>query len=124
MATNQLSEIYKDYLAAKEDKSIRMVEVANKHGMSLRSLQYLIKDLRNGNMNKVNACMHESRINCLWEFKYRPRASVIPNDRNAATIKELRSLIHEMSKDKIPPYRIGKFLGKNHATIIHHLSGK
>lgn len=58
----------------------------------------------------------------VWNIRgYSHRLQEIPDDRTRDAISQLRSLIKEMSDDGFPAARIGRFLNKDHTTILHHL---
>ena len=57
-----------------------------------------------------------------WESDFRERFEVLPKNREYRTIQLLREIIREMHEEGFPGAEIGRLMGKDHTTIVHHLS--
>lgn len=57
----------------------------------------------------------------MWENHYRPIWKDIPGGRHKDTIRALRRLIADMYVSGYSMSSIGRFLGKDHTTIVHHI---
>jgi hypothetical protein len=119
-------EIYKGWLIAKHgEKKHRKtaVQVAKDFGITRNGLYEIVRRIETGNMAKVRRCSESSRLDCLWEYKYKPRYLAIPTGRQAFSVSLIKKLIWEMyEEDKFPISRIASLTGKDRSTVIHHLT--
>ena len=61
-------------------------------------------------------------MNTKLAAQYRARFNKLPKNRRPETVKELRSIIRDMWGDGFTCLGTAKVLGKDHTTILHHLS--
>ncbi len=57
----------------------------------------------------------------IWEHHFKERAVKLPDDRRAETVRDLREIIEEMHHAGLAAAVIGRYLNKDHTTILHHL---
>lgn len=114
-------KIYKAYIRAKATgRSI--TELAAELGMTRSNLYHHVAKIALGEVWKMNECMAQSRLSCVWEYKYKTRYSLIPKNRLLASIDELQNLIKDMSEDGFTQVQIARFLKKDRTTILHHIN--
>lgn len=118
---NRDAEIYKAYLGAKNSKNMTVVSVARSFGITRNGIYEIIRRVEGGNIAKIKSCTERSRLDCLWEYKYKTRYMAIPKDRKEVTVDALIKIIKEMSADKFPIARISRHLRKDRSTILYHL---
>lgn len=117
-------DIYRDYVLAKSDPKLTVISVAKKHGITRNVLYDIVRRIENGNVAQLRRCTEKSRMDCLWEYKYKPRFLAIPRDRKESTVLMLRKLIREMDKDGFKVSHISTRIGKDRSTVLHHLETK
>lgn len=113
--------IYRGYLQSKADPSKTAQDVCNKFGISRPHLYNVVRRVQNGNPSAIRKALEESRLQILWDYKYKVRFEALPNDRKDATVQELRIIIKAMEKDRFPKVRISHFIKRDRSTVIHHL---
>lgn len=121
MAKDRDIEIYQDYLVAKHDPEKTVTDVAIKYGMTRNGIYALVKRIEAGNINKINECLRQARYECYWKYKYEPRFVSLPRDQKQTTVVELKKIINDMVKDDFPVTKIAEYIGKDRATILHHI---
>ena len=118
--TNEVG-IYRAYIEAKEDPKQTITAVAEKFNITRAGLYEIVKRIEKGNPSKIRICTERSRLDCLWQYKYKARFEAIPKNRNKGSIIALKSLIKDMHADDFPTLRISVSLGKDRSTILHHI---
>ena len=114
-------QIYRAFLEAKARKG-KISDLPLKLHITHWKLYDVVKRIRKGDLVKIKRCTTLGRLECLWEYKYKTRYLMLPKNRKASTVAELRDIIREMSADKFPQAEIGRLMKKDRSTIIHHLS--
>ncbi len=118
-------EVYRAYIEAKSAKPKRTaMSVATQFGLSRGGLYEIVNRIENGNASMIRRCTESSRLDCLWEYKYKAQFLAIPDDRKEATIEMLTKLIKDMSADRFPTVNIAARVGRDRSTVIHHLEKK
>ena len=116
-------KIYKEYLQSKSgDKTATQVAQDNK--ITRRQLYDVIERVEKGNIFKIKTCTRLSRLDCLWEYKYKAKFAVIPKNRKAATVRMLEKLFKEMKADEFLVSSTAFYTKKDRATILYHLNKK
>lgn len=113
--------VYKAYLLTKTEKGKTAVQVARDFGITRSGLYEIIRRIENGNVAKIRRCTEQSKLDCLWEYKYKARFAAIPKDRKAASVDALRLLIRDMHKEKFPIANIAARIGRDRSTVLHHI---
>lgn len=116
-------KIYKEYIKAKENGSKTAKDVAKDFGITRSALYLIIKEVENGNQHKIKTCTAKSRLECLWEYKYKTLYEVLPKNQKPETMKKLREIISAMFSDKFNVSDISERLKKDRATVLYHLKG-
>jgi predicted transcriptional regulator len=114
-------EIYRAYIEAKADPKKTVTAVAEQFNITRAGLYEIVKRIEKGNVSKIRTCTEKSRLDCLWEYKYKTRFEAIPKDRKDSSIVALKSLIKDMHKDNFTTLRISVQIGKDRSTILHHI---
>lgn len=112
--------VYRAYTEAKSDGKKTVTQIAKDFGITRNGLYQIVRRIENGNPSKVRECTEKSRLDCLWEYKYKARFLAIPNNRKESTIEMLTKLIKEMRKDKFSTSAIASLIGKDRSTVLHH----
>lgn len=115
------TEVYRAYILAKADPKKTVVSVARELGITRNVLYEIVRRVEHGNTAKIRKCTEKSRLDCLWEYKYKARFLAIPKDRKEGSVLALRALIKEMHTDDFGVSDIAARIGKDRSTIIHHL---
>ena len=115
-------KIYKDYLKWKNTQKGSVQDILEKHQIKRASLYALIKKIQKGDTVKIRQCTEDSALGCLWIYKYEPRFRLIKNNRKPENVQMLVGIIKEMKAEKFNNSQIARYLGKDRATIIHHLN--
>lgn len=118
---NHDSKIYRAYIEAKASKRTAK-SVAVEFGISRRQLYDIVSRVAVGQVGKMNQCLEKSRLDCLWRYKYKARFQSIPKNRQGESVNALRKLIEDMNNDGFPVLQISKRIGKDRATVGHHLN--
>lgn len=116
------AEIYRAYLEVKADPKRQVKELLLRFHMSRQTLYEAIVRVRDGNRARIKRCTAASRLECLWEYKYKAQYQSLPKNRKESTVRQLRQIIKDMKRDKFPQSRIAKLLRKDRSTIVHHLA--
>ncbi len=115
-------EVYKAYIGAKNSKGKKTVtSVATDFGITRNGMYEIVRRIESGNVHKIRTCTEQSRLDCLWKYKYKAWYSAIPNNRKEESIAMLTDLIKKMSKDKFSSAQIASLIGKDRSTVLHHL---
>lgn len=114
--------LYKAYIEAKNTKGKTIISVATDFGISRWGLYEIIRRIESGNVSKIRRCTEKSRLNCLWQYKYKARFMAIPNNRKEGNVVMLTKLIQEMSADDFPTSEIATLINKDRSTVLHHLA--
>lgn len=115
-------QIYQAYLQTKERNGKTAVQVARDFGITRSGLYEIVRRIENGNVAKIRRCTEQSKLDCLWEYKYKARFAAIPKDRKATSVNVLRALIRDMHKDEFPIAQIASRIGKDRSTVLHHIN--
>jgi len=115
-------KVYRAYIEAKADPHKTVTGVAKSFNITRSGLYEIVNRIENGNVSKIRTCTENSRLDCLWTYKYKLRFDAIPKDRKESSILALRSLIKDMSIDRFNNSKISSRIGKDRATIIYHLN--
>lgn len=102
-------------------------EIASKHNVSRQAVYQAVGRVRQGNKAKQTICEMNVKFECLWQNKYKAWFECIPLSElrtNEFVKEEFQRLIKAMKKDKFPTAEIARRVGKDHATIRHHLKTK
>lgn len=110
---------YQDIKSGELDMTAK--ELAEDYDISRTHLYYIVDKVQKGDLVKLNQCTQETRLNCLWEHRYKRLYNLIPKNRKNGSIIRLQKLIIDMKEDGFTGQNIGKYLGKHHTTILHHL---
>jgi len=121
MSTVDEIAVYKAYIEAKSDKKKTVTSVATDFGITRNGLYEIVRRIESGNTHKIRTCTEKSRLDCLWQYKYKARFMAIPNNRKEGSIELLTKLVREMNKDKFPTSQIATLIGKDRSTVLHHL---
>lgn len=113
--------VYRAYIEAKADPKITITSVAKDFGITRAGLYEIVKRIENGNVAKIRRCTEQSRLECLWEYKYKARFQAIPKDRKPSSVNALKELINDMNKDNFPILTIAWRIGKDRSTVLHHI---
>lgn len=114
--------VYRAYIEAKADPNRTVAEVATVFGITRSGLYDIVRRIENGNVAKLKRCTEQSKLDCFWEYKYKARFSAIPKDRKEGSVVVLRKLIGDMHKDGFSISGIAERVGKDRATVLHHLN--
>lgn len=114
-------EVYRAYIAAKSDKNVTVSVIAKKFKITRSTVYDIVKRITKGSPSQLKACTERSRLDCLWQYKYRAQYFSLPKDRKPATIEALKKLVLDMRKDKFAIARISTLIGKDRSTVLHHL---
>lgn len=114
-------KIYKRYLEVKCAGG-RIGDIMGEFGISRSTLYDVIRRVQNGDNAALRRCMTQSRLDCLWNHKYKTRFLALPKDRTMDTVNELRGIIFGMKEDGFPIQHIANLLGKERSTIAHHIA--
>ena len=114
-------KIYKEYIQTKSGEKTA-TQVARDNEITRRQLYDVVERVEKGNIFKIKTCTRLSRLDCLWEYKYKVKFAVIPKNRKAATVRMLEKLFKEMKADKFLVSSIAFYTGKDRATVLHHLN--
>lgn len=114
--------IYQAYLLTKTEGGKTAIQVARDFGITRSGLYEIVRRIEHGNPAKIRRCTEKSKLDCLWEYKYKARFAAIPKDRKEGSVVALRSLIKDMHKDKFPVAHIATRIGKDRSTVLHHIN--
>jgi len=114
--------IYRAYVAAKADPKKTAISVAKEFNITRNGLYEVVRRIENGNVAMIRRCTEESRLDCLWKYKYEARFEAIPKGRKGGSVAALRVLISDMYKDNFPVVRIASLISKDRSTVLHHLN--
>lgn len=117
-------EVYRAYIRAKGDPKTTVTDVANDFMITRTAVYDIVKRIENGNVSKIRRCTENSRVDCLWEYKYKARFLAIPKDRKVGSVNALRALINDMKGDKFPVSKISTLTGKDRSTVLFHINNK
>lgn len=117
--------VYGRYIEAKlSGGKIDAARIGVNFGISRQRVHQIVQEIEAGNLKKVARCNILSKKECLWEFKYLPRALAIPKNREKESIWMLKNLIWDMHKDDFGVFMIADKLGKSVSVIQHHLNSE
>lgn len=116
--------VYKAYIRARYDPKKTVTDVANEFGITRATVYEIVRNIEHGNPVKIKRCIAGSRLNCLWENKYKSQFMVIPKDREKESVKALRTLIKEMHKDGFNVLKIASLITKDRSTVLYHINSK
>lgn len=118
---NDLS-IYRDYLKA-SNRGVDVKKFCERKGISRTTFYTIKKRIWNGDSFKIKECCRKSRLECLWENRYkhllalvRPTARVGKDQQ-----KDFIRIINRMSKDGFPIVLIVKKLKVSRTLVNHYL---
>lgn len=114
-------QIYRAYLQVKADPKRQVKELLLRFHKSRQTIYEAIKRVEDGDLSRIKTCTAASRLDCLWEYKYKAQYLSLPRNRKASTIRQLRKIIKDMRRDKFPTLLIARLLKKDRSTIEHHL---
>ena len=114
-------KIYQRFLEIKASKG-KVGDLLKEFSISRGTLYNAISKVENGDTAALRRCLSGSRLECLWEYKYKTRFLSLPKDRSATTVAELQKIIWEMKADEFPIYIIAEKTEKERSTILYHLA--
>jgi len=114
-------KLYKAYIENQITGKFNMSKIAEDFGISRTLMYYRISRIENGNQSKIKTCSENSRLDCLWKYKYKDRFSIIPDNRKKQTVILLKGIIREMKAEGFTDQKIAHFIKRNRATVTHHL---
>ncbi len=117
---NRDTLIYKAYLQVKAEPGKKVKDLLVRFKISRQALYDAVWRVQRGNPAGVKRAVEKARLEAVWEEKYKARYGVIPRDRRASTVAELKRLIRAMRKDRFTPTLIAKKLGKDKSSVRHH----
>jgi len=114
-------KIYRAYIQAKNDKKKTIIQVANELGIARSSLYEIVRHIENGDITQIRKCTKQSRLNCLWEHKYKIFYEALPKNKKVQTVEVFKKLIRDMHKDGFGVSLIAELTGKDRSTVLYHL---
>lgn len=114
-------KIYKAYIEAKANRTPTITDLAKSFGITRNALYMKVKEVETGKTKKIEKCTEQSRLECLWKYKYETIFKTIPRDRKASTVERLRKMINDMAKDGFDVTLIARKIKKERSTVIHHI---
>lgn len=113
------TKVFADYIKA---GGTDVPAIAAKHGISRQAVYSLVGSVRDGSVAARKTCEESVRLECLWVSKYKEWSEAIPDElRNPYVLDEYKSMLRAMKKDGFPMADMARRLGKDNATIRHHL---
>lgn len=123
MAVNKL-ELYKAYIKAKSNPKKTMVSLAKDFKITRNALYSIVREIEVGNEKKVERCAKKSKLECIWEYRYKPRFIALEEGRTKETVEVLKEIIISMKKDGFNIAEISRKVKRDRATVLHHLKNE
>lgn len=116
-------EVYKAYVKALGTKGYTVTKLCTKLGIPRPTLYNIVKRVEEGDEIQLQRCLNKGRYDCLWEFRYMRRFSII-NEDSANYSNQIKKLIRDMHKEGFGVRDISRRVGKDPSTVMHHLKLK
>lgn len=124
MANNKIKEkeikdskVYKDFLATR-NTTLTVIDVAKKHGISRAMVYVIVEQFEKGKNKQLDKCLLSSRLDCLWEYRYRNKFNTISVARKGeSAIPLFTEIFKGMREDGFSIRAIAKYTGLDRGFI-------
>ena len=120
MTQDEELKVYRAFVRAKA-KGTPIGKAVKPFGISRQTAYDIVKRIEGGDFAKMNKCVAQGKLECMWKYKYERRFSVIKEGRTAVSVAARKALMREMAEDGFPQTDIARRLGELRGTVIHHL---
>jgi len=117
---NKTQKIYKAYVT--REKGVTAMDIANQFKVTRLAVHQAVEKIRKGSKSKMTTCMIDHKKHCLWESRFLEWFEAIEDFRGKKGLtEEFRLLVHTMKREGFNVSETARFIGKDAATIRHHL---
>lgn len=117
-------EVYKEYIKARGTKGESVIDLCKKLGIPRPTLYMIVKKVEEGDEIQLNRCLTRSKYDCIWEYRYQRRFTIIEELNGEQYAVQIRALIKAMHKDGFGVRDISRRISKDPSTVMHHLNIK
>ncbi len=117
-------EVYKAYLEVKGIKQNSVVDLCQRLNIPRATLYSIVDRIEKGDEKQLQRCLHQSKYDCLWKFRYSRRFYVIDELHGDDYSKQITSLVKEMKSDGFGIREIGRRICKDPSTVNFHIAKK
>lgn len=114
-------EVYKAYIKAKSEPQTRISDVAKSFKITRNALYAIVREIETGNERMVAKCTAKTRLECIWEYRYKPKFLALEIGRQKETVSLLKEIIIGMKHDGFNTAQISRLVERDRATVLHHL---
>lgn len=122
MSVNRL-EVYKAYIKAKSEHT-KISDVAKTFKITRNALYAIVREIETGNERMVAKCTAKSKLECIWEYRYKPKFLALEEGRQKETVSLLKEIIIGMKQDGFNIAEISRRVERDRATVLHHLKNE